>query len=67
MNVDRYKQMDFTGILGYPNPINDELRKVFPKFSGSGDALGEDHVRSFQNTLDDFDVWEDDVFMRSFM
>lgn len=67
MNIDRYKQMDFIGILGYLNPINDELRKVIPKFSRNGDASGEDHVRSFQTALDDFDVWEEDVFMRLLM
>lgn len=67
MNVDRYKKMDFIGIFGYQNPISDELRKAIPKFSRNGEVLREDHIRSFQNTLDDFDVQEEDVFIKIFM
>ena len=36
MAIERYRQLDFNGIRGYPNPISNDLRNAIPKFSGSG-------------------------------
>ncbi|XP_059068504.1 uncharacterized protein LOC131859009 [Cryptomeria japonica] len=34
--IERYKQLDFTSIVGYPNQITNDLRLAIPKFSENG-------------------------------
>lgn len=36
MVIERYRQLDFGGIRGYPNPISNDLRNAIMKFSGNG-------------------------------
>jgi len=38
-----------------------------PKFLGNNTVSGEDHLKAFQNVMDNFKVEHEDVFMKSFM
>lgn len=64
MQLDRYRQIDFTRIQGYPNAIRNELRNVIPKFLGSSAITGEDHIKAFQNIMDNFEDENEDVVMK---
>ncbi|XP_057826498.2 uncharacterized protein LOC131038169 [Cryptomeria japonica] len=44
MTIERYRQLDFTGIVGHPNHISNDLRNVIPKFTGNGTDTVEQHV-----------------------
>ncbi|HEX4849980.1 MAG TPA: hypothetical protein VFV08_04190, partial [Puia sp.] len=67
MQLDRFRQLVFDGIPGYPNPIDKHLRLQVPKFLGNNTVSGEDHLKAFQNVMDNFEVEHEDVFMKSFM
>jgi len=67
MQLDRFRQLVFDGIPGYPNAIDKHLRLQVPKFSGNNTVSGEDHLKAFQNVMDNFEVEHEDVFMKSFM
>ncbi|XP_059068485.1 uncharacterized protein LOC131075844 [Cryptomeria japonica] len=36
MTIERYKKLDLSGIVGYPNQIANDLRSAIPKFTGNG-------------------------------
>jgi len=38
-----------------------------PKFLGNNTMSGEDHLKAFQNVMDNFEVEHEDVFMKLFM
>ncbi|XP_059070565.1 uncharacterized protein LOC131860203 [Cryptomeria japonica] len=49
MTIERYKQLDFSGIVGYPNQIANDLRTSIPKFTGNGIDSVEQH-QAFKTT-----------------
>lgn len=64
--VDRYHQLCFTGILGYPNPFPKDFRLALVRFSGNNALSGEDHLKEFSYVMDDFEVEAEDVMMMFF-
>ncbi|XP_059070910.1 uncharacterized protein LOC131861461 [Cryptomeria japonica] len=44
MTIEMYKQLDFSGIVGYLNQISSDLRSAIPKFIGNGTDSAEQHV-----------------------
>ncbi|XP_057829734.1 uncharacterized protein LOC131040795 [Cryptomeria japonica] len=66
MTIERYKQLDFSGIVGYPNQIANDLRSVVPKFTGNGTDSTE-HVINVKNTIEEFEIPHEDVFMKLFV
>ncbi|XP_059073520.1 uncharacterized protein LOC131874253 [Cryptomeria japonica] len=67
MTIERYRQLDFSGIVRYPNPIQNELRTSIPKFTGNGTESAEQHVINLKNTIEEFEVPREDVFMKLFV
>lgn len=57
----------FNGIPSYPNPIPDEIRKRLPKFTGSNAVTCEEHLKSFTDVIDDYNIELDDVIMKLFL
>ncbi|XP_059068535.1 trihydrophobin-like [Cryptomeria japonica] len=51
--IERYRQLDFTGIVGYPNQITNDLRLEIPKFSGNGVDSAEQHGNGIEAFLTD--------------
>jgi len=47
MQLDRFRQLVFDGIPGYPNPIDKHVRLQVPKFLGNNTVSGEDHLKAF--------------------
>ena len=67
MTIERYKQLDFSGIRGYPNQISNDLRNAIPKFSGNGIESVEWHMINLKNVIKDFEKDHEDVFMKLLM
>ena len=67
MNMEWYKQLDFLGIVGYPNPISNDLRSVIPKFSREGDHTAKMHVTNIKSTIEELDKHNKDFFMKLFV
>lgn len=67
MNLVRFRWLDFSGILGYLNPIDNEVRNVVHKFSGNHAISAEDHIRAFEIVMDNFDVQHENLYMKLFM
>ncbi|XP_059071745.1 uncharacterized protein LOC131869783 [Cryptomeria japonica] len=65
--IERYRQLDFTGIVGYPNQIINDLRLSIPKFSGNGVDSAEQHVVIVKNIIKEFEIPHEDVFMKQFV
>lgn len=64
---ERCKQLVFTGIPGYPNPILEEIRKKLPKFIGSNVVTCEEYLKKFIDVIDDYNIVPDDVIMNLFV
>ncbi|XP_057851725.1 uncharacterized protein LOC131061889 [Cryptomeria japonica] len=62
--IERYRQLDFTGIVGYPNQITNDLRLSIPKFSRNGVDSAEKHVINVKNIIEEFEIPHEDVFMK---
>lgn len=56
LQVDRYQQLCFIGIHGYPNPFPKDFRPTLVRFSSNNALSGEEHLKSFANVMDDFEV-----------
>ncbi|XP_059076677.1 uncharacterized protein LOC131875953 [Cryptomeria japonica] len=67
MTIERYRQLDFTGIVGHPNHISNDLRNAIPKFIGNGTDTTEQHVMNVKNTIEEFKIPHEDVFMKFFV
>lgn len=67
MNINRFRQLDFFGILGYPNPIDNEVTNVVPMFSRNYAISAEDHIMAFEIVMDNFDIRNEDVYIKIFM
>jgi hypothetical protein len=67
MAIERYRQIDFNGIQGYPNPISNDLRNAIPKFLGNGTESAERHIINLKNVIEDFEEDHEDVFMKLFV
>lgn len=65
--MERYRQLFFDGILGYPNPIPDELREKMNKFAGNNAFSAEEHLKGFMDMLNDYEVEHEDVMMKLFV
>ena len=67
MAIERYRQLDFNRIQGYPNSISNDLRNAIPKFLGNGTESAERHVINLKNVIEDFEEDHEDVFMKLFV
>lgn len=67
MVIERYRQLDFDGIRGYPNPISNDLRIAIPKFSGNGVESAKQHVINLKNTIEELEQNHEDTFMKFFV
>ena len=65
--MDKYKQMSFIGIPGFPNPISNDLRDKVINFSSNNGVVGEEHLRKFIDMLNDYEVEHEDVVMKLFV
>jgi uncharacterized FlaG/YvyC family protein len=66
MISDRYRQLDFYGIRGFPNDITKELKKAIPKFSGNGIESAENHCINLKSIIQEFEEFNEDVYMKLF-
>ncbi|XP_059076713.1 uncharacterized protein LOC131875980 [Cryptomeria japonica] len=60
MTIERYKHLDFKGMVGYPNQISSDLRSAIPKFKSNGTDSTEQHVINVKNTIEEFEVPNED-------
>ncbi|XP_059070895.1 uncharacterized protein LOC131861063 [Cryptomeria japonica] len=67
MTIEWYKQLDFSGIVGYLNQISSDLRSAIPKFTGNGMDSAKQHVINVKNTIEEFQISYEDVFMKLFV
>ena len=67
IQLEGYRQICFDGILGFPNPIPQEMRKRLPKFFGNNAITCEDHLRIFLDMMSDYEVEAEDVIMKLFV
>ncbi|XP_059066166.1 uncharacterized protein LOC131857519 [Cryptomeria japonica] len=67
MSIERYRQLDFTSIVGYPNQITKDLRSTIPKFSGNGIDSAKQHAVNVKNIIEEFEVPHEDIFMKLFV
>lgn len=61
------RQFDLIGFQLYPYPIDSSWRGLVPKFIGSSAITIEDHLRSFNDFIQDLDMQYQDINMRLFM
>ena len=54
--MEKFRQISFVGIPGFPHPISFDLRDKVVKFSGNNVVTGEEHLRVFIDMLNDFEV-----------
>ena len=64
IHLEGYRKICFDGIPGFPNPIPQEVRKILPKFSRNHAITYEDHLRSFLDMMNDYEVEAEDVIMK---
>ena len=62
--MERYKQICFLGIPGYPNEIPKGLRDKVTKFAGNNVISSEQHLRDFFDLLNDYEVEHEDVVIK---
>ena len=67
VQLEGYRKICFDGILGFPNPIPQEMRKRFPKFVWNNIVTCEDHLRSFLDMMSDYEIEAEDVIMKLFV
>ena len=67
IHLEGYRKICFDGIPRFPNPIPQEVRKRFPRFSRSNGITCEDHLRSFLDMMSDYEVEAEDVIMNLFV
>ena len=65
--MERYKQVSFLGIPGFPHPIPNDLRDKVTKFAGNNAVTGEEHLKKFIDMLNDYEVEHEDVVMKLFV
>lgn len=65
--MDKYRQISFLGITGFPHPISFDLRDKVVKFSRNDVVTGEEHLRIFIDMLDNFEVEHEVVVMKLFV
>lgn len=65
--MERYRQICFLGIPGYPNEIPKGLRDKVTKFVGNNAITSEQHLRDFSSLLNDYEVEHEDVVMKLFV
>lgn len=59
--------LDFMRIPSYLNPIQVEVRSKLVKFQGNNIIFGEDHLRYFNNLIDDFQIEGEYVLIKLFI
>lgn len=67
IQLEGYRKICFDGILRFPNPIPQEMRKRFPMFSGNNSITCEDHLRNFLDMMSDYEVEAEDMNMKLFV
>ena len=65
--MERYRQIYFLGILGFPDEIPNGLRYKVRKFLGNNEITSEQHLRVFTDLLNDYEVEHEDVEMKLFV
>lgn len=54
--MEKYKKMSFLVIPGFPHPISNDLRDKVINFSGNNAITGEEHLSTFVDMLNDYEV-----------
>ena len=67
IQLEGYRKIWFDGILWFPNPIPQDMRKRLHKFAGNNAITCEDHLRSFLDMMSDYEVEVEDVIMNFFV
>ncbi|XP_059066220.1 uncharacterized protein LOC131857562 [Cryptomeria japonica] len=62
--IERYNQLDFIGIVGYPNQITNDSRLSIPKILGNGVDSAKQHVINVKHIIKEFEIPHEDVFMK---
>lgn len=52
--MEKYRQMSFLGIRGFPHPISFDLRDKVIKFLGNNVVTSEEHLRKFIDMINDY-------------
>lgn len=65
--IERYRKFFFVGIPGFPNEIPKNLRDKVTKFAGNNAIIGEKHLKTFTDMLNDYKVVHEDVVMKLFI
>lgn len=50
-----------------PKSSAKQCQKTCAKFTGNNSLSGENHLKSFQSFIEDFELWDEDVAMKYFM
>lgn len=67
INLEQYRQLFFDGIPGYPNHVPTELRDKLHKFAGNNAVSAEEHLKSFGDLINDYEITDEDVIMKLFV
>lgn len=67
INLEQYRQLFFDGIPGYPNHVPTELRDKLHKFSENNAVSAEEHIISFGDLINDYEIADEDVIMKLFV
>ena len=59
--------MTFAGIPSFPHPISNDLRDKVTKFLRNNAMTHEYHLKKFIDILNDYEVENEDVVMKSFV
>lgn len=63
-STERYRALNFDGIVGYPKLIPPEMRDKLPIFSGMKHESKKMHLKKFSNLIDDYELDDEDVVIR---
>lgn len=67
INFELYRQLYFSGIPGYPNCVPIEMRDRLQKFVGNNAISTEEHLKSFGDMINDYEIGYKDVIMKLFV
>ena len=65
--MEKFRQISFARILGFPYHISFDLRDKVVKFFGNNAIISEEHLRIFIDMLNEFEVEHEDVVLKLFV
>ena len=65
--METYRQLFFEGILGFTNPIPDQVWDKLPKFSGNNIVTSDEHLKSLIDVVNDYEFVHEHAIMKPFV